>query len=149
MREPQASVDVRQIRTPLEQSPARRAIVLVQCGSSAPVWTAAPVSPECLGNRASEEFDLNRTLAGQPRRGPLIVLRDPSARYDTGCATRPPGAVGLEEHQHCEHGLTAAVLAMAAPADPLRDRPRHLGRRSARQRPPAARQQPRSVRRHG
>ncbi len=122
--EPQSYVDIQQIRTTIEQSPRRRAIVLVQCGRAAPVWKAAPVSPDSLGDPAAEEFDLDRTLAGQPRRGPLIVLRDPSARYQIGCATGVDSDAGFDGHQECQHGMTDAVLAMTDRGDRLRDQHR-------------------------
>jgi hypothetical protein len=124
MNEPGSFVDIAQIRATLEQSPRRRAIVLVQCGRATPVWKGAPVSPDSLGNPAAEEYDLDRTLAGQPRRGPLIVLRDPQARYQTGCTTSQQDDCGFDGHQGCEHDMAVAVLAMTDRGDRLREQHR-------------------------
>ena len=119
-REPQSYVDIKQIRTTVEGAPARRAIVLIECGAAAGVWQAAPVAPTSLGDRAAEDFDINRTLPGKPRRGPVIVLRDPAGRYDPGCATRhDPDS--FDGHADCQHGMVAAVLAMTDRGHRLRD----------------------------
>ncbi len=140
MNEPGSVVDIAQIRTTLEQSPRRRAIVLVQCGQATPaVWKAAPVSPASLGNPATEEYDLDRTLAGQPRRGPVIVLRDPAGRFESGCATTGQDDSGFNAHQACEHQMAEAVLAMTDRGSRLREQHRDRSAHSRRLRRQAGR----------
>lgn len=117
---PQSYVDIKQIRTTIEEAPSRRAIVLIECGTSPGVWLAAPVAPASLGDPAAEDFDINRTLAGKARRGPVIVLRDPSGRYEPGCATGQ-AAESFDGHGDCQHGLVASVQAMTERGSRLRD----------------------------
>lgn len=117
---PQSYVDIKQIRTTIEEAPSRRAIVLIECGTSPGVWLAAPVAPASLGDPAAEDFDINRTLAGKVRRGPVIVLRDPSGRYEPGCATGQ-AAESFDGHGDCQHGLVASVQAMTERGSRLRD----------------------------
>ncbi len=116
---PQSYVDIKQIRTTIEQAPSRRAIVLIECGAAPGVWLAAPVAPTSLGDVTAEDFDINRTLAGKVRRGPVIVLRDPSGRHEPGCATRRDDAA-FDAHSDCQHGMVASVLAMTDRGDRLR-----------------------------
>jgi len=122
--EPQSYVDIKQIRTTIEEAPARRAVVLIECGAAPGVWLAAPVAPASLGNGAAEDFDINRTLAGKIRRRPVIVLRDPSGRYEPGCATnQDPQA--FDAHADCQHGMVASVLAMTGRGSRLCESRRH------------------------
>ena len=117
---PQSYVDIKQIRTTIEEAPSRRAIVLIECGAVPGVWLAAPVAPASLGDPAAEDFDINRTLVGKVRRGPVIVLRDPSGRYEPGCATRQ-AAESFDGHGDCQHGLVASVQSMTERGSRLRD----------------------------
>ncbi len=129
-REPQSYVDIKQIRTTLEDAPSRRAIVLIECGAAPVVWQAAPVAPSSLGDAAAENFDIDRTLAGKTRRGPIIVLRDPSGRFEPGCATRHDPR-DFDAHAGCQHGMVTAVLAMTDRGHRLRDNRRSRSELSA------------------
>ena len=123
---PQSYVDIKQIRSVIEDAPARRAIVVIECGTTPGVWLAAPVAPRSLGDEATENFDINRTLAGKPRRGPVIVLRDPASRNEPGCATRQdPNSI--DGHEECQHGMVSSILAMTDRGSRLRDNRRRRG----------------------
>lgn len=118
---PQSYVDIKQIRSVLADAPRRRAVVVIECGNVPGVWLAAPVGPQSLGEETAEDFDINRTLAGKPRRGPVIVLRDPAGRYEPGCATRHDPR-SFDAHAECQHGMVASILAMTdARGSRLRD----------------------------
>ena len=117
---PQSYVDIKQIRSVVQDAPARRAIVVIECGPTPGVWLAAPVAPRSLGDESAENFDIDRTLAGKIRRGPVIVLRDPASRYEPGCATRQ-APDRFDGHAECQHGMVASILAMTDRGSRLRD----------------------------